>query len=176
MDCLSAMEVFSDYACTVAFGFCRLWRRYKSKIDSNRPPFFMTDQGIRLQLFSWRRMETSLRLSTVRQDGRIVALNFYKEEGIEKGFQRKGYLTSIDLGEIRSNVASQRTVLFIKNMDFVSFSVSGKELILLVKTDSLLRNGFTFCQQGVGNCHQSQTQLLFFAGSVLVFGREQLPL
>jgi Heterokaryon incompatibility protein (HET) len=142
-----ALLAFSPAAFYDAGGIVR------AEIDKNRPPFSMTNKGLRIELFLLREKETSrilapLNCVNTRKGGNVVALWLSKaeprnEDARDNEYHRDAWLKGI------SKVPSfqgRRNVLFLTDEKFI-YPYTPRRVIFDINTHSLLRHGFTLLQE-----------------------------
>jgi hypothetical protein len=121
----------------------------QSAFDKDRPPFLMTNKGIRMEvLVNPRSLEMSLIVPlNCEIQGKTVGLtlrNFEGNDYWEPGFRREW-----DLGSVGEPVNySKRTVLHVKQNNWQYLDLSPDiQRQFIIKSDSLLSNGFTIFEE-----------------------------
>jgi hypothetical protein len=124
----------------------------RSAFDKDRPPFSMTNKGIRMEvLVDPRRLKRNFRVPlNCEYDGKTVCLALRRRkwhDDFEPGLHRKW-----DLCPVADTVNySKRTVLFVKqndpHLEALPESEDFPRCHLVIRSDSLLRSGFTVFEE-----------------------------
>lgn len=120
----------------------------RSAFDKGRPPFLMTNKGIRMEvLVDPRRLKRSFRVPlNCEYNGKTVCLTLGRSkwhDSFEPGFHREW-----DLWPVIDTVNySERIVLFVKQNDSKESLEDTPRGHFVIRSDSLLRSGFTVFEE-----------------------------
>jgi len=120
----------------------------RSYFDKERPPFSMTNKGLRMEFLIAPKCNKDIKVPlNCVQRGERVSLTVRKSVwGSMPGFHRTWDLCSVN----NTKKYSKRTVLFIKQRGlswFTPYMMGRRPLHFVIRSDSLLRSGFTVFEE-----------------------------
>jgi hypothetical protein len=137
----------------------------EAEVDKYRPPFSMTNKGLRIEFFLLHRREDGKTLAPLncvdtRKWGNIIALSLFKMGTRNKDTCDNRYHRGSKLHDISETprFRGRRTAMFLTNEERTCAYMS-PPIAFCIRTDSLLRHGFTAVQEHVyDSCMKIETR------------------